>query len=210
MPITPTDVDGIAFRPPAPGTPGYHEAEVDTFLEDVAGEMRRLAAENEALAVLLQHDDLAGRLLRLRRECELAQQWAEQLRAELEQARAAAARDLGTGAAGRGDDGAPGILRRARRTAEGHVEKARRAAADHVRKAATEAGKLVSDAELRASTIVADARHSHAERIAGLAEKRTAALSRIEELTVTAQRQREAVTAELAHRLQAMDGGASR
>ncbi|GAA4934930.1 DivIVA domain-containing protein [Actinoplanes utahensis] len=197
MSITPADVDGIAFRAPASGARGYHEDEVDAFLEGVAEEMRRLAAENEALALRLQHEDLAGHLERLRREYEQAQARVERLRAELAQARAGTPGSEETG-----------LLRLARRTAEEHLDDARREAADHLRKAATEAGKVVSDAELRASTIVADARHSHAEQIAGLAAKRAAALSRIQELTVTADFHRKAVAAELTHRLRAMDGGA--
>ncbi len=234
MALSPSDVNGVAFRQPSPGARGYHEAEVDAFLDDVAVEMRRLTEENEALAQQLQRDDLAGHLRRLERDRDRAEDRARSVLAELEQARsqtrpgglefswnAGRSGELEIAwTAGRaglpgqrlptGDEPAdnPHIFDLARRTAEGHLAEAHREAAAILRKAATEAARVVSDAELRASTIVADARHAHAERIAGLGTRRAEALDLIDDLRERARDRREAIAAHVRERLLGMDGGA--
>ncbi|GED97424.1 hypothetical protein nbrc107697_14630 [Gordonia crocea] len=42
MPITPEDVHNVAFSKPPIGRRGYHEDEVDAFLDAVEEEIRRL------------------------------------------------------------------------------------------------------------------------------------------------------------------------
>ncbi|MBO3744045.1 DivIVA domain-containing protein [Actinoplanes flavus] len=199
MSLTPADVGKIEFREPPAGGRGYHEGEVNRFLDDVAGEMQRLAAENRALAERLEYDDLAGHLRKLERKCARAQARAAALRAELEQARAAAAPVPATPVS-------PHLLRLAQRTADDYVAEARREASELLKKASVEASLVVSDAELRASTIVADARHAHAERVNSLDGKRARALARIEELGEEARRRREALAGDVAYRLRRMDG----
>ncbi|MDR6320741.1 DivIVA domain-containing protein [Actinoplanes couchii] len=238
MSLSPSDVNGVEFRQPSPGARGYHEAEVDTFLDDVAVEMRRLAEENETLAQQLQRDDLAGHLRRLERDRDRAEDHARAVLAELEQARAEAeqaqARPAGleftwnSGRSGEleiawtaGRAGFPGqgmpddslapnphIFDLARRTAEEHLAEAHRESATILRKAATEAARVVSDAELRASTIIADARHAHAEAIAGLDAKRAEAMDLIDVLKDRARRWRTAISDDVDLRLRGMDGGA--
>lgn len=215
MSLSPTDVDSMEFRQPSQGGRGYSEADVDTFLDDVAEEMRRLAGENEALAQRLQRDDLAGHLRRLERDRERAEERFRALEAELERARSEArareeARSRELEPAWNAASGAhgPHILELARRNAEEHLADAHRAGAEVLRKAAIEAARLVSDAELRASTIVADARHAHVERIAGLGAKRAEALNVIDDLVETARSLRESVTDEMGRCLRGMDGGA--
>ncbi|MDI6100220.1 cell division protein DivIVA [Actinoplanes sp. NEAU-A12] len=189
MSLTAAEIGSIVFRESPEGSPGYDDGDVDEFVAGVAEEVRRLEAENQALAEHLQESDPAGWLRRLERECALAQERAAALSAELEQARFVA----------------PRLLEFAQRTADGHVAEARREASETLRKAGTEADRLVSDAELRASTLVADARHAHAERIAALTAKRAETLDRIERLSREARERLAALSAEVADRLRGMD-----
>ncbi len=199
MPLTPAEVHSAAFRRPRPGGRGYHEDDVDAFLDDVADEMLRLAAENRTLSDRLTHEDLAERVRRLELDCLRSQEHAQALQAELEQLRAA------NKAAVRLDD--PRMLELARRNADEHVAEARREAEALVEHATTKAGQLVSEAQLRASTIVADARHAYAEAISGIETKRTAALNEISELTERVERQRTEIAEEISGRLRDLTGG---
>ena len=49
MPLTPADVANVAFGKPPMGKRGYHEDEVDTFLDLVHAELTRLIADNNEL-----------------------------------------------------------------------------------------------------------------------------------------------------------------
>ncbi|MDQ4031657.1 MAG: DivIVA domain-containing protein [Actinomycetota bacterium] len=49
MPLTPADVYNVAFRKPSLGKRGYHEDEVDAFLDLVGAELARLIEENSDL-----------------------------------------------------------------------------------------------------------------------------------------------------------------
>ncbi|PZS14834.1 MAG: cell division initiation protein, partial [Pseudonocardiales bacterium] len=49
MPLTPTDVHNVAFSKPPIGKRGYHEDEVDAFLDLVQAELTRLIQDNEDL-----------------------------------------------------------------------------------------------------------------------------------------------------------------
>ncbi|MEU4688943.1 DivIVA domain-containing protein [Actinoplanes sp. NPDC023714] len=196
-PLNPHDVDRASFREPAPGSRGYHDGEVDAFLKDVADEMRRLMAENQALSEQLEQDDLRGHLRRLEARRDRAEARARQLQAELEEARALAAPSRPV---------SPQVIELAERTADEFLTEARQRSGEMLRKATTEAALLVSDAELRASTIVADARHRHAELIAGLPAKRAAALERIDALRDEAMRRRDEVAGEMTQRLQDLIG----
>ncbi|GLW35953.1 DivIVA domain-containing protein [Actinoplanes regularis] len=197
MPLTPAEVHSAAFRRPRPGGRGYHEDDVDAFLDDVADEMLRLAAENRTLSDRLTHEDLAERIRRLELECLRSQEHALALQAELEQLRAAQAPV-------RLDD--PRMLEVARRNADEYVAEARREAEALVEHATTKAGQLVSEAQLRASTIVADARHAHAEAVSGIEEQRTAALDEIGELTELVERRRTEIAEAISGRLRDLTG----
>ncbi|MFI1990487.1 DivIVA domain-containing protein [Actinoplanes sp. NPDC020271] len=194
MGITPAEIDSMAFRRPRPGTSGYHEEQVDAFLEDVAGEMRRLEAENRALSEQLAPDDLAERVRRAELDCLRAEEHARALRAELDKAAAPVRLDN------------PHMLELAQRNADEHVAEARREAEALVEQATTKAAQLVSDAQLRASTIVADARHAHAEAISGIEMQRAAMLDEIGELAELVERQRAGVRGDIAGRLSEFGG----
>jgi DivIVA domain-containing protein len=49
MPLTPADVANVAFGKPSMGKRGYHEDEVDTFLDIVHAELTRLIHDNDEL-----------------------------------------------------------------------------------------------------------------------------------------------------------------
>jgi len=49
MPVTAADVRNVAFSKPPIGKRGYHEVEVDAFLDVVGAELARLTAENNDL-----------------------------------------------------------------------------------------------------------------------------------------------------------------
>jgi DivIVA domain-containing protein len=197
----PQDVDRRSFREPPPGARGYHDGEVDAFLTDVAEEMRRLTAENQALSEQLQSDDLRGHLRRLEAKRDRAEDRARALMAELEQARGERSRNAPAGAPVN-----PRVIELAERTAEEFLAEARQESGVVLRKATTEAALLVSDAELRASTIVADARHKHAEAVSGLAAKRAALLDRIEALRAEARERKVDIAGEMSQRLQDLIG----
>jgi DivIVA domain-containing protein len=192
VPLTPAEIDSVAFRRPRPGASGYHEDEVDAFLENVSGEIRRLDAENRALSERLDPGDLAERVRQAELDCLRAEEHARALLSELEHLRVEQA-------AAKLDN--PHMLELARRTADDHVAEARREAETLIEQAGAKAAHLVSDAQLRASTIVADARHAHGERVAGIEAKRAAVLDEIKELTETAARHRAAIAAAITGRL---------
>src|SRR5437763_15215480 len=49
MPLTPADVHNVAFSKPPIGKRGYHENEVDAFLDLLEAELARLIEENNDL-----------------------------------------------------------------------------------------------------------------------------------------------------------------
>ncbi len=57
MPLTPTDVHNVAFSKPPIGKRGYHEDEVDAFLDLVQAELTRLIQDNEDLRNQVQQLD---------------------------------------------------------------------------------------------------------------------------------------------------------
>lgn len=190
MGLTPAEIDHHAFRRPRPGTNGYHEEQVDAFLEEVAGEVRRLEAENRALSERLAPDDLAERVRRAELDCLRAEEHARALRTEL---------DKNANMAIKLDN--PHMLELAQRNADEHVAEARLEAAVLVEQATAKAEQLVSDAQLRASTIVADARHAHAEAISGIESQRAAMLDEISDLAERIDQQRSSISGDIAGRL---------
>ncbi|BBH69675.1 cell wall synthesis protein Wag31 [Actinoplanes sp. OR16] len=168
MPLTPADIQNMAFKAPPAGRRGYGEEEVDAFLDEVEQELSRLIEENSTLrtrAVVRPDEDLAqlrGLLAQLTADRDRAEQHARDLQAELERSRAAGPAVPG------GDDRNLRVLMMAQRTAD-----------DHLREARGEAESVVADAQARADQVVADARVS-AENTEATAERdHTAALDRI-------------------------------
>ncbi|MEU4689276.1 DivIVA domain-containing protein [Actinoplanes sp. NPDC023714] len=167
MPLTPADIQNMAFKAPPAGRRGYGEEEVDAFLDEVEQELSRLIEENSTLrtrAVVRPDEDpsaLRGLLAQLTAERDRAEQHARDLQAELERSRAAA------GPSG-ADDRNLRVLMMAQRTAD-----------DHLREARGEAEGLVSEAQSRADQVVADARVSAENTEAAAQHEHAAALDRI-------------------------------
>ncbi|BCJ46937.1 hypothetical immunogenic protein antigen 84 [Actinoplanes ianthinogenes] len=196
MPLSPAEISSVTFRRPPVGTQGYHPGEVDAFLGDVAGEIRRLEQENRALSEQLTPHDLAERVRRLELECLDVQEHVKMLEAELERwRRPVEPRPVDTR-----------MLELAQRNADDYVAEARQQAETVLTQATTKADQLISEAQLRASTIVADARHAHAEVVAGLEAKRAAALDEINELRAEVERQRAALAGDMTERLAEFTG----
>ena len=57
MPLTPADVRNVTFNKPPIGKRGYHEDEVDTFLDLAGAELARLIEENKDLRCQVQRRD---------------------------------------------------------------------------------------------------------------------------------------------------------
>jgi len=57
MPLTPTEVRHATFNTPPAGEPGYHQGEVDDFLDLVAAELIRLSEQNNDLLTQLEQLD---------------------------------------------------------------------------------------------------------------------------------------------------------
>lgn len=63
MSLTPADVRNVAFSKPPLGRPGYHEDEVDDFLDLVEAELAQLMQDNAALRTLVTQLDQQLRAL---------------------------------------------------------------------------------------------------------------------------------------------------
>ena len=57
MPLTPADVHNVAFSKPPIGKPGYHEHEVDAFIDLIEAELARLIEDNHELCNQLEKLD---------------------------------------------------------------------------------------------------------------------------------------------------------
>lgn len=55
MPLTPADVANVVFSTPPPGQQGYHDDEVDTFLDVVCAELTHLIHHNDNLRSQITH-----------------------------------------------------------------------------------------------------------------------------------------------------------
>lgn len=201
VPLNPSDIHEMSFRPPPTSKPGYDEEQVDAFLDEVGREFARLATANRALRHELRtsdHDLLAADLERLKAEQAAAEQHARSVRDELERARAAA--QAGTGP----HDAATGVIAMAQRTADRYLGDARREAEKLMADAGIKADQLTSEAEIQAATIDSDARHQHAQAMNSLADERATAVNDIDRLSLLVQSHREAVTGEVLQRLHSL------
>ena len=66
MPLTPADVRNVTFSKPPIGKRGYHEDEVDTFLDLVQAELTRLIKENTDLRDQVERRDQQRRVFEWR------------------------------------------------------------------------------------------------------------------------------------------------
>lgn len=179
MPLTPADMHNVAFSKPPIGKPGYHEDEVDTFLDLAEAELVRLIEENNKLCSQLERLDQRPRAgmkeplsagedpnVHGARVLGLVQKMADRLTAEAKAE-------------------ADGMLSGARISAEQLLNEARTKAAGMVTLARTQAETLLDDAHNGAETLERQSRDKaaaqqreaarrHTEIITGLTEEKDA------------------------------------
>jgi DivIVA domain-containing protein len=177
MPLTPADIQNMAFKSPPAGRRGYGEEEVDAFLDEVEQELSRLIEENSTLrtrAVPQPAGDLnalRGMLAQLTADRDRAEQHARELQAELERSRSAGPPAL---AAAGGDERNLRVLMMAQRTADDHLREARGEAEAVVADAQARADQVVADARVSAEHTEAQAQQNHGQALAGIVVERAA------------------------------------
>ncbi|BAL89433.1 putative DivIVA family protein [Actinoplanes missouriensis 431] len=181
MPLTPADIQNMAFKAPPAGRRGYGEEEVDAFLDEVEQELARLMEENSTLRtrVTRPEDEIAalrGLLGQLSAERDRAEQRARDLQAELERAHSAPPPAAG------GDDRNLRVLMMAQRTADEHLREARGEADGVIADAQARADQLVAEARLSAEGTEAAAQRDHATALDGIVAGRAALQQEIEQL----------------------------
>jgi DivIVA domain-containing protein len=208
MPLMPADVASVAFSKPPLGKRGYHEDEVDAFLDLVEAELARLIQENADLRTRLeprQQQQLATPVDTgsNRRHAELFDPLSppplrEQTAPDGDH-NVHAARVLGLAQAmadrltGEAKAEADGMLSHARTKSEQLLSEARAKAEGMVTEARTRSETMLNDARSKADTVERqsqekaaslerDAACQHAELIAGLCQEETILKNKIDEL----------------------------
>jgi DivIVA domain-containing protein len=220
MPLTPADIHNMAFKKPPIGKRGYDEEEVDGFLDGLEHELTRLLEENRSLHDQVQHagpggagqaasamavnsefSDVAAQLTRVQEARARAEQNAQSLHTQLEQARNAPADSTTFG----GDDRNAGVLMMAQRTADDHLRDATQESAALLFDARSKSEQITSEAQLKAGTIEGDARRDHADAMNSLGAKREALLDEIDRLSQLAQSYQAALDSYLTQQLQELN-----
>lgn len=211
MPLTPADVHNVAFGKPAIGMPGYHEDEVDAFVDLIEAELARLIDENHELC-----DQLRGLAQRLHaacidtaaNPCPVSPAEPGMAPAHLptrepfwagEDHNAHVARVLGMAQqmanrlTGEAQAEADGMLSDARLSAEQLLRQARANAESLATEASTQVETMLEDARARAETLERQSRNTaaaqqqqaarqHTEIITSLTEEKNALENRIKQL----------------------------
>lgn len=200
MPLTPEDVANKQFTSTRL-RPGYDEAQVDDFLDEVEGELTRLYRENE---------DLRFRV--------------ETLQRELEQARSKGGLGGGGGMGGSGmsrlpepvQQAAPPVRREPQPSTEmepvgdrasGILAMAQRTADQFVTEARAESDRLLAQARSRAADIARDAEELRRTRVGALDTERSDLQRKIEELRIFEREYRNRLRAYLENQLREITSG---
>ena len=147
MALTPEDVVNKRFQP-TKFREGYDQDEVDDFLDEVVGELRRLNQENEELRQRLQAAESAAQQAPAAREPEAPV--AEPTPAPVPVAAPAVNPDDDT-------EGTSNLLQLARRLHEEHVREGAEKRDALIAEGHAQAARLVSDAEAKQRQIVSEA-----------------------------------------------------
>ncbi len=235
MPLMPADVHNVAFSKPPIGKRGYHEDEVDVFLERVEAELARLIEEN---------NDLRDRVEQLGQQQRAAPVDAGVNRRPLEPPRSVMppapppmreqalpggdhnvhvakvlglAQEMADRLTGEAKAEADGMVREARTTSEQLLCEARPKAEGMVNEARTRAEALLNDARSRAETLdrqlrekVAslerEAAHKHTEIMAALSQEKRTLEKKIENLRTFEREYRTHLKTYLSSQLRELDG----
>jgi DivIVA domain-containing protein len=231
----PADVHNVAFSKPPIGKRGYHEDEVDAFLERVEAELARLIDENNDLRDRVeQHDQreraapvdtgTSHRLLDPRRSVmppappPMREQHSPDGDHNVHVAKVLGlAQELADRLIRAAKAEARGMVSEARTTSEQLLCEARPKADGLVNEARTRAETLVNDARARAETLdrqsrekaaslERDAARKHTEIIAALSQEKSTLEKKIEDLRMFERQYRTHLTAYLDGQLRELDG----
>jgi DivIVA domain-containing protein len=183
MPLCPADVHNVAFSNPPIGKRGYHEAEVDAFLDLVEAELARLIQENA---------DLRGRVEQLDRQWSAVPADTGRNRRSLEPPGSVASvsppmrthtppgsdhHDQAAKVLGLAQQIADQLTREAKAEAEGMLRTAHTTSAQSLSEARAKADGLINEARNRAETVLNDAR-TKAEALERASREKAASLER--------------------------------
>jgi DivIVA domain-containing protein len=235
MPLTPADVHNVAFSKPPLGKRGYHEDEVDSFLDLVETELTRLIEENielrDQVRQLAQTPPSAQSDTRPdggppRPRVVAAPPTTEEQPSPDEDLHVHAAKLLGMAQemadrmTGEAKAEADAMLNQARATSEQLLSEAKAKAEGMVSAARTQAETLLNDARSRADTrdrqsrekavsLERDAARKHTEVLGALSQEKDTLENKIDELRAFEHEYRTRLKAYLASQLQELDGRGS-
>jgi DivIVA domain-containing protein len=158
MPLTPEDVQNKRFTVVRFGKSGYDEEEVDTFLDEIEAEMRRLLAESDSLRTEAAAAAAAA---------ELAEEQAKAAPEPVPEPAPAPA---------------PAAAEDPNETALRTLLLAQRTADDAIAQAKSEAEQMLNEARMHAASIERDAQAEHAAKRADLEAQRAGVEAQIAEL----------------------------
>jgi DivIVA domain-containing protein len=237
MPLTPADVANVAFSKPPIGKRGYHEDEVDAFLDLMEAELARLIEENNDLRNQVEQLDHQQRAAPVDtgahlRPLEPPQPVTAPVPSMTEQSSSdgdhnvRAARVLGLAQemadrlTGEAKAEADTMLSRARTTSDQLLSDARDKADGMVNEARNRAETMLNDARTRAETLdrqsrekaaslERDAARKHTEIIAALSQEKSTLEKRIDELRTFENGYRTRLKTYLGSQLRELDGRGS-
>ncbi|MGH3989927.1 MAG: DivIVA-like cell division protein Wag31, partial [Pseudonocardiaceae bacterium] len=235
MPLTPADVHNVAFSKPPIGKRGYHEDEVDAFLDLVTAELTRLIEENNSLRDKLDRQRRAAavdtgpnlRPLEPPRPviAPLRPPVREQASPDGDHHSQAAkvlglAQEIADRLTGEAKAEADGMVSKARAKSEQLLTEARSKADGMVNEARTRADTMLTDARTTAETLdrqsrekavslERDAARKHAEILGAISQEKNTLERKIDELRTFEREYRTRLTAYLDSQLRALDGPGS-
>jgi DivIVA domain-containing protein len=238
MPLTPADVANVAFSKPPLGKRGYHEDEVDAFLDLVKAEMVRLIEENTDLRDQVEQLDQQLRAAPVDTSPHLSplgppgpvmptgpppmrEQTSRGGDHNVQAARVLGlAQEMANRMTGEAKAEADGMLSQARTKSEQLCSEARAKADGMVNEARTRAETLLNDARTRAETLdrqsrdkaaslERDAARKHTEIIAALSQEKTTLEKTLDDLRTFERGYRARLTTYLASQIRELDGRGS-
>ncbi len=236
MPLTPADVANVAFSKPPLGKRGYHEDEVDAFLDLVEAELARLIEENTDLRNQLEQQQRAApadtgppplRPLETARPVmppvppPLREQTSPGGDHNIQAAKVLGlAQEMADRLTGEAKAEADGMLSDVRTKSELLLSQARAKADGMVNEARTRAETLLNDARSRAETrdrqsrekaasLERDAARRHTEIIAALSQEKSTLEKKIDELRTFEHGYRSRLKTYLGSQLRELDGRGS-
>jgi DivIVA domain-containing protein len=238
MPLTPADVHNVAFSKPPIGKRGYHEDEVDAFLDLMEAELARLIEENNDLRNQVEQLDQQLRAAPIDtgpplRPLEppppvmapvpppMREQTSPGGDHNVQAAKVLGlAQEMADRLAGEAKAEADGMLRNARTTSEQLLSEARAKADGMVNEARARAETMLNDARTGAETLdrqsrekavslERDAARKHTEVIAALSQEKSTLEKKIDELRTLEREYRTRLKTYLQSQLRELDGRGS-